>query len=288
MAISRKIGQDSEGQPIFRRDAAGRITNELDHDLNDIFTDYISFKSNSLIPSEYRFSIMKSELEPDLSLNPQRYLPDLNLAIQEVLALGDKEGWSVATIGEISDSIWKGIRFKREDLEVDINEIEEIYRYHTPASVLQTQSEGVKCLDLSRCSERRKKIILQHIGKDGQIVISRSGTIGRVSIVNSRLVGDILSDDLIRVEVSDEDLRIYIYMFLRSPWGQKQMLRNEYGSVQQHLEPGHIRDMVIPIPNDKNIIKEIVINAKNSLDAAEMAYLEELKAQEKISGLFFP
>ena len=61
MGISKKIGQDSEGFPIFKLDKNYKPTDELDHDLNDILNDYRSFRSNKLKESEYRFSIRKSE-----------------------------------------------------------------------------------------------------------------------------------------------------------------------------------------------------------------------------------
>ena len=47
------------------------------------------------------------------------------------------------------------------------------------------------------------------------------------------------------------------------------MLRNEYGAVQQHLEPQHIRDMIIPIPDDIENIREVIKDMKNVIDLRE-------------------
>lgn len=76
MAISKKIGQDSEGFPIFKRDKNNLITEEIDHDLNDILTDYKTNQLGSLAESEYRFKIRYSEIDNQLRINPQVYLPN--------------------------------------------------------------------------------------------------------------------------------------------------------------------------------------------------------------------
>ena len=61
-------------------------------------------------------------------------------------------------------------------------------------------------------------------------------------MVGPSLGGVILSDDLIRVWIEDDRLRAYVFQFLKSPEGQDQLRRNEYGTVQQHLEPSHVAD----------------------------------------------
>lgn len=54
------------------------------------------------------------------------------------------------------------------------------------------------------------------------------------------------------------------------------MLRNEYGSVQQHLEPNHVSDILIPVPNDWSTIAPIIQKAKQALALKES--VEELTA----------
>lgn len=48
------------------------------------------------------------------------------------------------------------------------------------------------------------------------------------------------------------------------------MLRNEYGAVQQHLEPIHIADMIIPVPNNWNSTKDLVQMIKIQFEMKEL------------------
>ncbi|MCD6430395.1 MAG: restriction endonuclease subunit M [Deltaproteobacteria bacterium] len=84
MAISKKIGQDSEGFPIFKRDKDNLLTEEIDHDLKDILLDFNAHKSGQLKESEYRFNVKFSDIDAQLRINPQVYLPNLNETIRQI------------------------------------------------------------------------------------------------------------------------------------------------------------------------------------------------------------
>lgn len=238
MAISRRIDQDSQGVPIFKKDNQENPTNEIDHDLDEILEAWYEFKKGTLQESEYIFSVNKSDIDTStLNINPQHHLPSLNESLKKVLEIDGLDGWSIATVGEITKDIYKGTRFKHEDLEIDIPGGSETRTYYTPAALLQDRGENVKLLDLSKATESRKCNILKHELKKDQILITRSGTIGRVIYVTDTHSGHIGSDDLIRVVIKDNKLRYYVYGFLKMRLGQDQMKRNEYGTIQQHLEP---------------------------------------------------
>lgn len=97
--------------------------------------------------------------------------------------------------------------------------------------------------------------------KKNDILITRSGTIGQISIVSSTLEDCILSDDIIRLEPKDEFYG-YIYVALKSPEGQALLKANKYGSVINHIEPEHLNNISIPNPHPilkrkiHNLIKE--------------------------------
>ena len=50
------------------------------------------------------------------------------------------------------------------------------------------------------------------------------------------------------------------------------MLRNEYGSIQQHLEPVHISNLLIPVPDDLSILASIVAASQKSMLEKEASY----------------
>lgn len=286
MGISRKIGQDSEGIPIFKRDPANNVTNEIDHDLNDILDDYRSFRAGSLKPSEYRFSVLKSTVDSRLRINPQVHLPNLNATIREIEAMDGVDGWAVTTLGQADTGIqiFKGPRLKSENLIVE-ERGPNVESYYTPSAVLQEKGDSAKLLDVSRATKNQLLTIAAIRVRRGDIVVSRSGTIGRVAYITRSLDGAIVSDDLIRVRIDNPMLRLYALQFLESQWAQDQMQRNEYGAVQQHLEPQHVQDMLIPIPDDWSRVSSIIKAAKRRVRVKELLAAATTHAEEKMSKL---
>lgn len=273
LAISKKIGQDSEGFPLFKRDKHNNLTDVIDHDLDEILSDFHSFKSGELRESEYRFSINKSEIDGLLRINPQVYLPNLNETIKQIESIDGVDGWSVTTIGQIHNcvKIFKGPRLKSENLIVE--EIADgVEPYYTPSAVLQEKSDSAKLLNINFASASQLSTIDAIRVYRGDIVITRSGTIGRVAFITQRLDGAIVSDDLIRVRIDDERLRLYVYQFLQTEKALNQMLRNEYGAVQQHLEPNHIANILIPVPDNLSELDKVV-----SLTREHIRLKEELE-----------
>ena len=285
MAINRKIGQDSEGVPAYKKDDKGKPTHELDQDLDVIYEAWQAFLKGRLKESEYTFSIDADTLDAKtLKLNPQFFLPALNQSLQRIVSL-DGNGFTVKRLGDddIASEIWKGSWWKREDLEVDEPNAHTV-EYLTPTSIFMG-GEGSKYLDLSRCTVRRREEILRHKAREGEILITRSGTLGRITIVGRTLLGKILSDDLVRVWIEDAGLRALVFTFLRSPAGQDQLLRNEYGTVQQHLEPPHVADVQLPLPDDRAKLDEMLETVKAALEAHERSIEMELRADAQMLDL---
>ncbi len=196
----------------------------------------------------------------------------------------DGNGFVVERLGDrIASKIWKGSRFKREDLEVDAPN-ENTVEYLTPTSIFM-HGKGMKLLDLSRCTESRRREILHHQAKDGEILITRSGTLGRLTIVGRTLAGKILSDDLIRVWIENVQYRALVFAFLKSPAGQDQLLRNEYGTVQQHLEPSHVADVQLPLPEDAEKLNYIFSIVTTALEAREKYVETEPEADSELLNL---
>jgi type I restriction enzyme M protein len=281
MAINRKIGQDSEGEPLYKKDEYGRPTTAVDEDLGALLTAWKQHLCGELRPSEYTFAIDASQLDGDtLKLNPQFFLPSLNESLRRIVAL-DGNGFAVERLGDrIATRIWKGARFKREDLEVEAAGAQTV-AYHTPSSIFM-RGEGLKLLDLAFCTAPRRKVILEHRARAGEILLTRSGTVGRVALVGRTLSGVLLSDDLIRIWIEDPRERAFVYAFLRSRAGQDQLRRNEYGTVQQHLEPAHVADVLLPLPEDGRILDGLLEAVLGGCEARERAVELEERADKAL------
>lgn len=119
----------------------------------------------------------------------------------------------------------------------------------------------------------------------GEVVISRSGSIGEVGLITQAWDGWAGSDDLARVAakegLSDPG---YLYIFLTSPYGQIQIQRQIYGGVIDHLEVEHLAQIRVPrAPLDvQQEIGDLVWKAfalrdeANALEEAAVRQLEEV------------
>ena len=261
MAASQKIGQDSEGVPIFRAGDDGVTLSELDHDLDDIEADFASHQNESLTASQYRYAVNRSDITSRLNINPQFYSPHLNESIARVARLDGQPGWSVTTLGQLEPGIkvFKGPRLRTENVIVaDIYDGNNVVGYYTPSAMLQDKRDSAKFVDLSKASPKQLRdfdVVTVH---EGDILLTRSGTIGRLAYVTDVMAGQIVSDDMIRVRIKSDKLRAYVIAFLLSANASDQMLRNEYGSIQQHLEPAHVKDLLVPVPDDWRTVEEII------------------------------
>lgn len=90
--------------------------------------------------------------------------------------------------------------------------------------------------------------------KKGQVLMTCSGTIGKVSYVSETLDNKIFSHDLLRIDCKDTVDQGYVYAYLKSKIGNKILLTNSYGAVITHIEPEHLA--TVPIPNASQDIKK--------------------------------
>ena len=125
--------------------------------------------------------------------------------------------------------------------------------------------------------------------KKGQVLMTCSGTIGKVSYVSETLQDKIFSHDLLRIDCKETIDQGYIYTYFRSKVGNKILLTNSYGAVITHIEPEHLA--TVPIPNASQEIKARIHNlivrsyelrdqSNKLIDQATRLLIEELKVPE--------
>ena len=101
-------------------------------------------------------------------------------------------------------------------------------------------------------TERTKEL---HV-KYGDILISRSGTIGNLAFVGRTLEKLLVSEHAIRLEC--REYPGFVYAFLKTKTGQSLVRSNIYGSVIQEIEPEHLA--TIPVPDAPAVIKKRINN----------------------------
>ena len=127
--------------------------------------------------------------------------------------------------------------------------------------------------------------------KESNLLISRSGTIGKCAISSRSSIGKIFSDDVIRITFrSTYDLG-YVYAYLNTEEGLKLLQSNNYGAVIDHIEPEHLKNL--PIPNAPEEIKRSIHDAviasydlrdqsNDLIDEAQRLLYEALGLPEKM------
>lgn len=122
--------------------------------------------------------------------------------------------------------------------------------------------------------------------KKGMLLMSVSGTIGKCSIVGKTLDNKVFSHDLLRLFGKNEYDVGYIYAYFCTPIGQQMLQTNNYGAVVQHIEPEHLKNIIIPNAPDpiKRKIHNLVVESydlrdksNELIDEAEKILYEELQ-----------
>lgn len=120
----------------------------------------------------------------------------------------------------------------------------------------------------------------------GQILMTCSGTIGKVSYVTDTLDNKVFSHDLLRIDCRNSVDQGYIYTYLKSKIGNKILLTNSYGAVITHIESEHLA--TVPIPNAPKEIKsgihDLIVDSykmrdesNDLIDQATALLISELK-----------
>jgi type I restriction enzyme M protein len=279
MAISQGIGHNGIGEPIYKANATGDqilVNGEpvLDQDTDDIYRAWLAIERGDKSPSDYYFSIRRKAISGNLNLNPVRYLPKYTQSRQKVLEFGEREDWTVERLGQIA-RVYNGPRFKRPYADKGTISGPKIVRYFTGNAITQTRGENIKYLDLNKAKSVQLRMIEKLYIERGMILITDSGTVGRVVYATAYHHGAVGTNNLIRVVVDDEVLRGYVYQFLQSKLGQDQLRANIYGAIVDHIEPDDVRQIFIPIPKNPQTLEAIGLPMLRSMELQEQAFIEQ-------------
>ena len=103
--------------------------------------------------------------------------------------------------------------------------------------------------------------------QQGDVVVTRVGTIGLSARIPEECDGGTISDNLIRIRILDRSKidSYYLSCFLGSEIGKALMLKNARGSVQQRLNQETLKEIMLPIPEMEvqSKIKDIIIESFN-------------------------
>jgi len=121
--------------------------------------------------------------------------------------------------------------------------------------------------------------------KEGWILVSCSGSVGRLILVTKSLSDTFFSHDLIRIVPKKETLVGYLYAYLNSWIGQTFLKRDKYGGWVKHIEPEQIKSVpVIRLPKDME--KKIHDRAMKTYQHREDFLTNETFNTDQINSIF--
>ena len=165
------------------------------------------------------------------------------------LVKGNKYGCSVLLgDGGIIDTAYYPGRFKRIYCDRGNG-----VPFYLPSQMTDIYPKADKYISkLTKCDIDELKL------KEKTLLLTRSGTIGSISLVSKTILGTVFSDDVIRVTFKNDYDLGYAYTYLKSKVGNTILQTNGYGSVITHLEPEHLSET--PIPNAPIEIRKKIHN----------------------------
>lgn len=104
------------------------------------------------------------------------------------------------------------------------------------------------------------------LAKDGEIVVTCSGSVGNVTILGAPHSGALISNDLLRIVPHDRRHYGWVFGFLRSDQAKQMMTSAQYGHIIKHLEVQHLED--IPIPQVKPEIERYFLERTEAMLAS--------------------
>ena len=149
------------------------------------------------------------------------------------------EEWDTSPCSAVSERIMVGIVIRPTQYYV---------RYGVPAfRSANIREDGINDLDLVFISEASNSILSKSQTRTGDVLTVRTGYPGTSAVVYSQHAGCNCIDILITrpsVMVCPEWLAIWI----NSPFGKEQVLRNQGGLAQKHFNVGDLRNLVVALP----------------------------------------
>lgn len=108
-----------------------------------------------------------------------------------------------------------------------------------------------EAVDNKYVSKELSKNLKNYIVEEFTILISRSGTIGSVAIVDKYINGCAVTEHAIRVALNDRNQFGFVYTFLTSDIGQKIIKGQKSGAVIDEIYDADIENLEIPVVGKK-------------------------------------
>ena len=226
MAIAEHIGYDATG----RKDK---------DEFPDILKAWQEFRETNKIDffakAPLCFAIGRGEVEG--RVDTHYYKPEYSIAEK---GLKDSK-WGIVRFGELLSFVANGVEIRRY--------VEEGTPY---LRVSEMKEDGIDLSNVKFVNASLTKLVDKIQLEENDILISRSGSLGLVALVDEKIKKCIISSHIIRVVLDKEKVNEinpkYIVDFLRTKYGLLQFFRKKIGAVVPEIDHEALKSIIIPIP----------------------------------------
>lgn len=202
-----------------------------------------------------------------------------NPAVAHALEMLRRSGMKLAALGDITSGVFIPPRFKRIYVERDHG-----IPFLQGSHVVHFQPADVKYL-----STRAHKRLERWIIRSGWILVTCSGTVGRVAICPPEWDNWAASQHILRIIPDDSACSAgYLYSFLASPLGQVQLTKQIYGAVVDELTEDQTRSVLVPLPvnnEQREQVERIDHEAREAVRVRSQAVTLISRAADSIAAL---
>lgn len=202
-------------------------------------------------------------MEEEKRLNASSFSPDAAASLLLINSLTTK-GMKSDYVDQIVKDIYYPSRFKR------------IYSRTGAKTFLSSKD----IFDFMLEGKGINNVSEDYLIEPGWILITRSGSVGRVIIANRHTANAAISEHVIRVVPADTTPVGYLYAYLASTIGQPLLVKNIFGGVVNEIEPHHIAK--VPLPRIPELEKEINTRIFEAHRLREKAQGLLLRAKERV------
>lgn len=143
-------------------------------------------------------------------------------------------------------------------------------RYLNATDMLSLLALGVPAGGLRFLSHATETDVNSLLIREGWLLMTCSGTIGRIFYVPKRLDGWAATHDLIRIVPNDPNMTGYLHAWLETPLAQVQIMTHTHGGQIDHVTDRQVAEVLVPLlPEDQR--KRINHDVMKALHAREEA-----------------
>jgi type I restriction enzyme S subunit len=183
----------------------------------------------------------------------------------------NEKGWEIRKLGELFSASVKcgpfGSALKKEE-----------YTFHgIPVWIMDNIQDYAfnqnGCLYIS---ESKYKDLKSYSVTNGDVIISRAGTVGKMCVVNSEFTNSIISTNLIKISLEGSLLNPYFFVTLMKYFGKKiGRLRTGSENGFTHMNTGVLAGLEFPLPGIKRQNEFISVLESISIQTGSLHYKPE-------------